>query len=44
MVEVHGKPDEALSDGVQCLMFDEYEQMVREVRQIYDVISRNGAA
>jgi len=25
-------------------MFDEYEQMVREVRQIHDVISRNGAA
>jgi len=24
-------------------MFDEYEQMVREVRQIHDVISRNGA-
>ena len=44
MIEVHGKPDEALSDGVQSLMFDEYEQMVREVRQIHDVISRNGAA
>jgi 3-deoxy-7-phosphoheptulonate synthase len=44
MIEVHGKPDEALSDGAQSLMFDEYEQMVREVRQIHDVISRNGAA
>jgi 3-deoxy-7-phosphoheptulonate synthase len=43
MVEVHGKPDEALSDGAQSLMFDEYEQMVREVRQIHDVISRSGA-
>ena len=43
MIEVHGKPDEALSDGAQSLMFDEYEQMVREVRQIHDVISRNGA-
>jgi len=43
MVEVHGKPDEALSDGAQSLMFDEYEQMVREVRQIHDVIARNGA-
>ena len=42
MIEVHGKPDEALSDGAQSLMFDEYEQMVREVRQIHDVISRNG--
>ena len=44
MIEVHGKPDEALSDGAQSLMFDEYEQMVREVRQIHDVISRNSAA
>ena len=42
MIEVHGRPDEALSDGAQSLMFDEYEQMVREVRQIHDVISRNG--
>jgi 3-deoxy-7-phosphoheptulonate synthase len=41
MVEVHGRPDEALSDGAQSLMFEEYEQLVREVRQIHDVISRN---
>ena len=43
MIEVHGRPEEALSDGAQSLRFDEYEQMVREVRQIHDVISRNGA-
>ena len=43
MIEVHGRPDEALSDGAQSLRFDEYEQMVREVRQIHDVISRHGA-
>jgi len=43
MVEVHGKPDEALSDGAQSLMFDEYDQMVREVRQIHEVISSNGS-
>jgi 3-deoxy-7-phosphoheptulonate synthase len=42
MIEVHGRPDEALSDGAQSLRFEEYEQMVREVRQIHDVISRNG--
>ena len=42
MIEVHGRPDEALSDGAQSLMFDEYEQLVREVRQIHDLISRNG--
>ena len=43
MIEVHGRPDEALSDGAQSLMFDEYEQLVREVRQIHDLISRNGS-
>jgi 3-deoxy-7-phosphoheptulonate synthase len=39
MVEVHSRPDEALSDGAQALTLDEYEQMVREVRAIHDVIS-----
>jgi 3-deoxy-7-phosphoheptulonate synthase len=43
MIEVHGRPEEALSDGAQSLRFEEYEQMVREVRQIHEVISRNGA-
>jgi len=42
MVEVHCRPDEALSDGAQSLTLDEYEQMVREVRAIHDVISHNG--
>jgi 3-deoxy-7-phosphoheptulonate synthase len=39
MVEVHPKPDEALSDGAQTLTLDEYEHMVREVRAIHDVIA-----
>jgi 3-deoxy-7-phosphoheptulonate synthase len=43
MIEVHARPDEALSDGVQALTLDEYEQMVKEVRAIHKVISRNGA-
>jgi 3-deoxy-7-phosphoheptulonate synthase len=42
MVEVHCRPDEALSDGAQSLTLDEYEQMVREVQAIHNVISRNG--
>ena len=42
MVEVHCRPDEALSDGAQSLTLDEYEQMVREVNAIHGVISRNG--
>ena len=41
MVEVHCRPDEALSDGAQSLTLDEYEQMVREVRAIHKVISHN---
>ena len=43
MVEVHCRPDEALSDGAQALTLDEYEQMVREVQSIHQVISRNGS-
>jgi 3-deoxy-7-phosphoheptulonate synthase len=39
MVEVHGRPDEALSDGAQSLTLDEFEQMVREVRAIHEVIA-----
>src|ERR1700687_933358 len=38
MVEVHGRPDEALSDGAQSLMFDEYERLVSEVHAIHEVI------
>jgi 3-deoxy-7-phosphoheptulonate synthase len=43
MIEVHARPDEALSDGAQALTLDEYEQMVKEVSAIHKVISRNGA-
>jgi 3-deoxy-7-phosphoheptulonate synthase len=41
MVEVHGRPDEALSDGAQALNIDEYLQLVKEVRAIHDVIVRD---
>jgi 3-deoxy-7-phosphoheptulonate synthase len=43
MVEVHCRPDEALSDGAQSLTLDEYEQLVREVNAIHKVISCNDA-
>jgi len=43
MVEVHARPDEALSDGAQALTLDEFEQMAKEVRAIHQVISRNGS-
>jgi 3-deoxy-7-phosphoheptulonate synthase len=39
MIEVHCKPEEALSDGAQALTLDEFEQMAKEVRAIHDVIS-----
>ena len=39
MVEVHARPDEALSDGAQSLTLDEYEQMVKEIRAIHNVVA-----
>lgn len=39
MIEVHDHPAHALSDGAQALDLVEYEQMVREVRAIHDVIA-----
>ena len=38
MIEVHSKPEEALSDGAQALTLDEFEQMANEVRAIHDVV------
>jgi len=43
MVEVHPRPDEALSDGAQTLTIDEYEEMVREACAIHKLIASNGA-
>jgi len=37
MVEVHARPDEALSDGAQSLTLEEFEQMVRELKAIHEV-------
>ena len=38
IVEVHDQPEQALCDGAQALTFQQYEQMVAEVRDIHDVI------
>lgn len=43
MVEVHSRPDEALSDGAQALTLEEYEQMARELEAIHKVIQQNGS-
>ncbi len=42
MVEVHSRPDEALSDGAQALTLSEFEEMSRQLNAIHEVISRNG--
>jgi 3-deoxy-7-phosphoheptulonate synthase len=39
IVEVHDRPDHALSDGAQALTLEQYEQLVSEVRTIHEVIS-----
>jgi len=39
IVEVHDQPEHALSDGAQALTLDQYDQMVSEVRSIYEVIA-----
>jgi 3-deoxy-D-arabino-heptulosonate 7-phosphate (DAHP) synthase len=36
---VHDQPEQALSDGAQALTLEQYEQMVSEVRSIYEVIA-----
>jgi 3-deoxy-7-phosphoheptulonate synthase len=39
IVEVHDQPEHALSDGAQALTLDQYEELVREVRSIHEVIA-----
>jgi 3-deoxy-7-phosphoheptulonate synthase len=40
LVEVHHDPDRALSDGPQSILPDEFDQLVREVREIAAVLGR----
>jgi len=39
IIEVHDQPEHALSDGAQALTLEQYEDLVSEVRSIYDVIT-----
>jgi 3-deoxy-7-phosphoheptulonate synthase len=39
MIEVHSKPEEALSDGAQALTLEEFDEMAKQVRAIREVIS-----
>src|SRR6201987_2606685 len=40
MVEVHHKPDEAMSDGPQSLFPDQFDELMVQVRQIAAVVGR----
>ncbi len=40
LVEVHNKPDEALSDGPQSLFPDQFDELMTQVRQIAAVVGR----
>ncbi len=41
LVEVHHQPDRALSDGIQSILPDEFQQLTEEVRQIAAVLHRS---
>jgi 3-deoxy-7-phosphoheptulonate synthase len=43
MVEVHCDPDRALSDGMQSLYPDQFDDLVAQVRQIAPVVGRSMA-
>jgi 3-deoxy-7-phosphoheptulonate synthase len=40
MVEVHHDPDKALSDGIQSLYPDQFDELMTQVRQIAPVVGR----
>jgi 3-deoxy-7-phosphoheptulonate synthase len=40
MVEVHNQPDQALSDGPQSLFPDQFDELMKQVRQIAAVVGR----
>jgi len=41
MVEVHHRPDQALSDGMQSLYPEQFDDLMTQVRQIAAVVGRN---
>ena len=42
MVEVHHRPEEALSDGAQSLYPEQFAQLCRQAKTIYETINHNG--
>ncbi|MEA2490682.1 MAG: 3-deoxy-7-phosphoheptulonate synthase, partial [Acidobacteriota bacterium] len=41
LIEVHHKPEEALSDGPQALLPEAFEELVRQVDAIARVLGRS---
>src|SRR5262247_109530 len=41
MVEVHHDPDHALSDGMQSIFPDQFDELMHEIRQIAPVLGRS---
>lgn len=44
MIEVHGQPEQALSDGAQSLDFQQFAQLVPSLRAIHETIAPAAAA
>src|SRR6266576_3182699 len=44
IIEVHHEPDKALSDGIQSLYPDQFDELMAQVRQIAPVVGRTVAA
>jgi 3-deoxy-7-phosphoheptulonate synthase len=43
IIEVHHQPDKALSDGMQSLYPDQFDELMAQVRQIAPVVGRRVA-
>lgn len=41
LVEVHHDPDRALSDGMQSILPDQFDELMSEIRQIAPIVHRN---
>jgi 3-deoxy-7-phosphoheptulonate synthase len=41
MIEVHHDPDHALSDGIQSIFPDQFDELMQEIRQIAAILHRN---
>ncbi len=44
IIEVHHQPDKALSDGMQSLLPDQFDELMTQIRQIAPVVGRRVAA